>query len=55
MKHISIREYAERNGISYATAYRMIRSGKLPEAVKMTREVWRVPVNDTEVLQVKGS
>ena len=52
MKHISIREYADRVGISFATAYRKLRAGQIPGAVKISREVWRVPVEDTEVAEV---
>ena len=54
MKHISIREYAQRNCISYGTVYRMIKDGRLPQAAKVSREVWRIPVDDTVVTEVKG-
>lgn len=44
---ISLSEWAINNSVSYMTAYRAVRAGQIPGAVKF-RSQWRVPINAIE-------
>jgi excisionase family DNA binding protein len=47
-KPLSVQQAADRMGVSYQTAYRMIRSGELA-AAKIRRQ-WRIPAAEVERL-----
>lgn len=47
-RFLTLREVAERYGVTYMTAYNWVRSGRLPAFQVGGRGVWRVELSEVE-------